>query len=397
MVVAAPLASDTQTTKGDELAMRIATLVAGRIGPAARAHPQAVQLGTARAAAAKSGGLVYVQPEIAKGDLRVTADVYTTQSNAWDRVRNPLPPPTAHAFAAAHVDAEVRAFLPPILLEQASLHRAAHEEGDVLAAACGDLDGDGGDELALVSRSRVAIGRLVHGKFESVAAADWPSLALRAPAPLREPIGTAAIAPSPTGDMALWAGSTDRGGVRLAAGFAAHAPLLAIPLGVGDVVACATPSPGAGAFEGLLSGCADTGAQTVLFAPPTSRFDAFAAAPITARDGSTRTVFAAREPGGHLHLRVGTDDAGGPVRTVDGAGAQVAVGDLDQDGVAEIVSSRDAGEDAIVIDSWSGGDFVERRRIAAPAGVHALCVCPPEERGAPALVAIVGNEVWLLR
>jgi hypothetical protein len=356
-----------------------------------------VQLGTARAAAAKAGGLVYLQPEIAKGDLRVTADLYSTQSNAWDRVRNPLPPPTAHAFAAVHDDEEERAVLPPNVLEQASLHKAAHEEGDVLAAACGDLDGDGGNELALVSRARVAVGRLGGGKFVPFETAAWASLALRAPAPLREAIGTAAIAPSPAGDPALYAGLTDRGGVRLGVGLSSHAALLAMPIGVGEIVACARPSPGAGAFEGLLSGCVEASAQTVLFAPPTARFDAFAAAPISTREGSTRTVFAAREPGGHLRLRVGGDDAGGPARTVEGAGAQVAVGDLDQDGVAEVVSSRDAGEDAIVVDSWSGADVVERRRIAAPAGVHALCVCPPEEHAAPALVAVVGGEVWLLR
>jgi hypothetical protein len=400
MVVAAPLASDTPVTKADELAERLAALVAGRIGASARVHPQPVQLGTARAAAAKSGALLYLQPEIARGTLRATADVYAAQSNAWDRVRNPVPAPSAHAFAGAQVDPEVRAFLPPILLEQAGIDKATHDEGDVLAAACGDLDGDGGNELALVSRSRVALGRLRGGKFVPFAVAPWSALAPRAPSPLREPIATCAIAASPTGEPALYAGITDRGGVRLPADLSAHAALVGLPVGVGDTAACATPSPGTGALEGLLSGCADATAQQVLFAPPAPRFDAFAAAPVAARDGAPRTVFAARAPGGHLRVRLGSDDPAAPARTVEGAGAELAVGDLDQDGVPEIVASRDTTgqDDVITITSWSGtGEPVERRKLPAPGGVRALGVCPPELRAAPALVAVVGGEVWLLR
>ena len=160
VVVAAPLLSDDAAPKGDELALRVAALVAGRIGAGARAHPQTAQLGTARAVAGRASALVYVQTAIAKGDLRTTIDVYPSIANAWDRIRNPLAAPSSHAFASAKIDAEVRSFLTPLLLEQASVDRARHDEGDVLAAACGDVDGDGGNELVLVSRSRVALGRI---------------------------------------------------------------------------------------------------------------------------------------------------------------------------------------------------------------------------------------------
>jgi hypothetical protein len=36
-------------------------------------------------------------------------------------------------------------------------------------------------------------------------------------------------------------------------------------------------------------------------------------------------------------------------------------------------------------------------RIAAPGGVKALSVCPAEDAGVRALVAVVGSEVWVVR
>ena len=43
------------------------------------------------------------------------------------------------------------------------------------------------------------------------------------------------------------------------------------------------------------------------------------------------------------------------------------------------------------------GDLRPRLHIPAPAGVRALGVCPAEARGEPALVAVVGSEVWVIR
>ena len=151
LVVTAPLTSDVQAPRGEELAERVAQLVAGAATPRAalrRRTRRARRSAQARVRGGEGGTrLVFVQPAIANGVLRVTLDVYPAASNGWDRVRNPEPPPSAHAFAEAPIDAEVRAFLASIPLEHASVHRAKHDEGDVLAAACGDLDGDGGMEL----------------------------------------------------------------------------------------------------------------------------------------------------------------------------------------------------------------------------------------------------------
>jgi hypothetical protein len=412
VVVAAPLVTDQAAPKGDDLALRVAALLAGRIAKATRAHNQPAQLGTARALAGKGGALVYVQVEIAKGELRASADVYPVMRNSWDRVRNPLPAPTAHAFASAKIDAEVRAFLAPIVLEQAEVHKATHEEKDVLAAACGDVDGDGGMELAIVSRTRVTLGHVRGGKFVPLHAEVWSKLAPRAPAPLREPIGSAVIASGLFEDShdslasrgpRLLVGSTDRGGVSLTPNFALHSELFGIPLAFTDGPLCARANAGASALEGPLVDCAMVKAPEPKLDLPAARFDAFALANISARDGGTKTVVAAREPGGKLRVRVG--DA--PARTYEGVGAQIAIADLDQDGAPELVTTLDGEPDAITIATLpalpaSGAtgavaDPKVRMKLAAPGGVRALCTCPPEERGAPALVAVVGSEVWIIR
>lgn len=396
LVVAAPLASDVQAPRGDELTERLAQLIAGALGGATHAAAHPSTLAQARVLAGKeSARLVFVQPVIVRGVLRVTLDAYPGASNGWDRVRNPEPPPSGHAFFDAPIDAEVRAFLATIPLEHAGVHRATHEEGDVLAAACGDLDGDGGLDLVLVSRTRVVSGHVNGGRFVPAKTALWTSLAPRAAVPLREPIAAASIVP-PRGEdetARLLVGTTDRGGVALDPSLVLVGNLRGIPVPAPED-ACGVPAPEASTLVGPVTACGSSAAAgaTVRAAAPAS-FDALAVADLVRPDGTSRIAQAAREPGGKLDVKWG--DA---AQTLDGVGAQIAIGDLDQDGVPEIATSAASGDDAVTVSTWDGtGDPRPRLRLPAPAGVRALCVCPPEEGGTPALVAVVGNEVWIVR
>ena len=382
LVVAGPLESDVapaSPAKAEELALRIATLVAGKL-TSAHAYPRTATLDQARAFAARSPALVYVHVQIVKGELRVTADAYPVVHNIWDRVRLPPPPPNAHAYAVAPIDAEVRAFFPPIPLEQASVHKATHGEGDVLAVACGDLDGDGGAEVVLVSRERVALGRMRAGQFVVEKAMPWSAIAKRAPVPLREPIAGAEIV---TGRALV--GITDRGGARLDAAFGAAEPLAGIPVGGG---ACATALPAAQGLSAQLSACDAAPAAT-----SGGSTDAASAFTLVGPDGAERRAVATRDSAGRLRLRVGDFD----MASFDGAGAQIAVYDADLDGAPEVAFSADGPDDAITLASTRGGAPKVITRWPAPAGVRALGACPAEERGVPALVAVVGNEVWLVR
>ncbi|NVL67692.1 hypothetical protein, partial [Escherichia coli] len=70
---------------------------------------------------------------------------------------------------------------------------------------------------------------------------------------------------------------------------------------------------------------------------------------------------------------------------------------LDLDGVPEIVTTSDGPDDVVLVSSLAKGVITPRLRFRAKEGVRAVGVCPPEEKGVPGLVAVVGSEVWLVR
>jgi hypothetical protein len=401
VVVVSPLVSEVAAPRGDELAVRLASLVAGQLGNTVAVHGRAEPFSVAQALGAKGGGLVYVQVEIARGQLRASADLYPVPSNGWDRVRVPLPAPRAHAFASAPLDAEVRGYLPPLAIDHAAVKKARHDFGDVLAVSCGDVDGDGINDIVLVTRTTVAWGHVASGRFVATHAVAWSALGPRVPVPMREPLATSAVVPRSDGTGGdLLVGTTDRGGVALSRDLRGAAPLHGLPLLSGRTAACVRPSPAAGAFEGNLFACADPG--HALLGAPVARYDAVSTMDLVGRDGASRPVLIVREPSGTLKLRIG-DKPGGPggiapvEESLGSVGAQLAVGDLDQDGIAEVVTTTESGADAITIASWRGSELVTRTKIPAPGAVRALAVCPPEDAGPSALVAVVAGEVWVVR
>jgi hypothetical protein len=423
IVVASPITSDIAAPKADELAVRIAAQVAGRIG-VAKAHPQPAALAVARGVSGRAASLVYLQLEIAKGELRVTADLYPVVSNGWERLRNPVPGPRAHAFANAPLDAEIRGFLVPVLLEQASLHKIRHDEGEVLAVGCGDIDGDGGNELVLVTRASVTVAKIRAGKLVVQRAAAWSTIASRAPVPMREPLASVVVSPrGHRGEILL--GTTDRGGVVLDGSLVARRQLTGLPVIGTEGEGCASPVPDTGAYDGPVVPCevaasvahgapqasaksggekpsngASAAEPLPLFLPPTQRYDAIASLDAVARDGSVAHVVAAREPGGKLRIRRQDLGVARPIEaSLDGAGAQLALADLDLDGTPEVVTTSDGAgpDDLVLVSSFAKGVLTPRLRFPAKESVRAIGICPPEEKGVPAVVAIVGNEVWLVR
>jgi hypothetical protein len=396
IVVVAPLVSDVPTLKdAGALMLRVAALIAGHLGPTARVNGHSEPLSVAMAVAAKGGALIYVQGEIARGQLRVIADLYPVLSNGWDRARAPLAAPRAHAFASAPIDAEIRAFLVPIPLERAEVHKARHDLGEVLAVSCGDVDGDGGNDLVLVSRTTVAWGHIEAGRFVANHSASWTTLAPRLPVPLREPLGTAAILPKRHGvGSDIFVGTTDRGGVALSRDLRGAAPLLGLPVLVEGDVLCVKPIPSASSWEGPWLDCSK-GAKALADARvelPLGRYDAVAVSELVSSDGSSLPLLATRDPAGSVRLRAGERDV-----TLPAAGAQVALADVDEDGIPELVTTSRDGDEALTISSWWGGELRVRSKIAAPSPLRALALCPPDDEGLRALVAATDKEVWIVR
>ncbi len=399
IVVVSPLASDTPAPKAEELGLRLASLVAGQLGGAARVHPRSASLAVAQAAAAKVGALVYVEVEIARGQLRATADLYPVPSNSWDRLRTPVPAPRAHGFASAPLDAEARTFLTPLSLGRPVVHKAHHDVKDVLSVACGDADGDGANELELVGRGAIALGHVTGERFVVSRSAPWHRLAARSPVPMREPLGASAIVPEEDGTGgALLAATTDYGPVSLSRDLLAAAPAQGFPVLAGTELYCARPDAAASAYEGNLHACPirktapGVASKSIELASPHRRYDAVAATELVAKDGSSVALVAARDPEAGLALRAGERTARLPE-----VGAQLAVGDLDEDGDAEVVTTTDHGDEVVSVSTWTHGELVARFRIPVPSSVRAVAVCPPDGGGPHAVVVALDGEVWLVR
>ena len=90
-----------------------------------------------------------------------------------------------------------------------------------------------------------------------------------------------------------------------------------------------------------------------------------------------------------------------PEVTVPNVGAQLAVGDLDEDGLPEIVSSSaslDRRADQLLVRTLSdNGQLRERLRIPVPSGIDALAICPSDGRAMAPLALATGDGIWLIR
>jgi hypothetical protein len=64
-----------------------------------------------------------------------------------------------------------------------------------------------------------------------------------------------------------------------------------------------------------------------------------------------------------------------------------------------VATTVDGPDDAVNVFSWTPGatDLRGRLHLAATAAVRALAMCPAESNGEPALVAVVGSELWIVR
>ncbi|XXY53980.1 hypothetical protein WME91_22855 [Sorangium sp. So ce269] len=404
LVAAAPLVSDAPAPRGAQLAAALAAQLAGKLGAAARAQKDPTPLPLAREAARDDGALVHLAVEIAAGRLRVTADVYPVPRTVWARIRDPEPGPVAHAYAEVPIDAEIRSFLAPVPLVAARVDRAKNSEGDVVALACGDLDADGSLEILSVSRRRVTTLRLRGGRVVPLSSRSWPDVVAVHPSPLREPLAFATLVERerdgeplpPYADVGL----TDRArSIRFDGKLQALAELpgLAVPDAGGS--ACTTTwGP---LLAGPLGPCAsaDPAPATPALA---GRYDALASARLLSARGEPFAVWATRERGA-VELR----DSAGRRRAVGSAGAQLAIGDLDQDGQPELLASLDVLdplEDAVVVWSWRRREGAPDRaaleeilRLPAPAGVRALAVCPPDGAGRAPFAVATADEIWVVR
>ena len=319
--------------------------------------------------------LVELSIEKIAGVLRVGADV-RRRTGLWQRIRHAKPSAEKHGFVEVPLDAELRALIPPPPLVVTEVLKVKAPERGIVALACGPLASDGGQELALVSRGSVRVGRIVGRTFAERKRVAWSTLSAVAPAPLREPIASAEI----TAQGALRLGLSDRrDGLELSRELAVTAR-----------------------FEGLLpvpgGGCVARGALGVL-----ARFDSCTQPAASRTQPATLDAVA-----GLLGAQLGRDQASARLAGArpelatapNRVGAQLALGDADNDGNPELAFSSDTLEpakDRLTLVTLDGSKLTPRFELAAP-GISAIAICGRREGPgmAPVLVA-TGDELWLIR
>lgn len=328
-------------------------------------------LGSPSTPGQRSASSVELSIEKRGGVLQVTAELRRSLG-LWQRLRQREQAAQKHAFAEVPLDAELRALIPPPpLVARETLKLRAPERG-IIAMACGPLGAEGGQQLVLLSRSSVRIGRIVNKAFVEGRRAMWSTLSPVAAVPLREPIASAEI--TPTGTVRV--GLTDR----------EHSLELSADLSVLQRFAGALPLPTTGCVArsglGLQATPSACGARPQ--PAPSVVLDALA--------GHGGEWFG-RELGGAKLV----SSRPLPPRAV---GAQLAAGDLDGDGNVELAFSEDTSDptrDRVTLVTLAAGQLRTRFELSAPA-VGALAMCQrPEGPGMAPLVVASGDELWLVR
>jgi hypothetical protein len=344
---------------------------------ALRERVQSAVTAALRSPGAAANGKLRVELAIEKsaGVLRVTAELRRA-TGLWQRVRHKKPSAEQQAFVEVALDAELRALIPPPPLVVSETIKLKAPERGIVAVACGPLGRDGGQELALVSRSNVRVGRIAGRSFNERKRVTWAALSPVAPAPLREPIATAEI--------------TQQGSLRVGLSDRRDGLVLSGDLGILERYDGAWPTGGgclARSGLGLSGHLAECDGKGAAAGPSAPTLDALAGTTRLwlGRDAATSTLSSSER---------------GLVPNETRVGAQLALGDADSDGSLELAFSADTlepGKDRLTLATIGAGKLTPRFTLPVPA-ITALAICGRREGPSMApLVLATGDELWLIR
>jgi hypothetical protein len=400
VVMSRALVSDVAAPRGAELLARLTEYVAGRLGPNVAFDPAPRTVAEARATIGKGPGFVLLEPKILAGRLHLGADAYPVPVSVWARARAKKRGPVAHAFSQAPIDAEVRSFLVALELVEPKAAKFTGADPDMLALACGDLDGDGVNDVVTMNRQRVLAIALKpasggDGSVERLREASWETLSALAPVPMRQPLGAATIVEAQAarglrGYLDVFI-SDRAGSVRLGPDLELVTRLKGKAIPFGAATACTW------IFDMKLGDAVTPCHERDGLPEPDKlghRGDAIAAMRLVSARGEASGVVALRRDG-LLYVRQGSLE-----KPLGRVGAQVAVADLDQDGAPEIATTVDTlsrKHDALEVRTLRADSVQRRYRLTVPTGVEALAACPPDGRGTAAMVLATQGQLWLVR
>lgn len=299
-------------------------------------------------AAARQGyeGLLRVVLETRGNHLVARGALWSTSRGGWRALFRAAPTRVGSPFVRARLDAELRRYVGalPQVSEDTVVARALTLPGrGYVALAAADLDGDGRSELVLARPESVEVVRLGAGprgrlRIELVASAPYTPALPRASSRPRRTIGTA----TPDGDGVVLRTSELAAPIRVRlvdgalALSEASAPCSGNLYPLAD--ACALAVPGHDHFAARLATLGSNAprdrAQRISGPLALAGFYARASRRLRRADGTAVDVEAIVTPAGRLAVRVGARP-GGAVSY----GTALALADLEDDGVAELIAS----------------------------------------------------------
>ncbi|HET9960089.1 MAG TPA: hypothetical protein VFQ61_36605, partial [Polyangiaceae bacterium] len=338
---------------------------------------------------------------------RVAVDAELSQGvrRFWDRFRASAPGVLAAAHTSRPLDAEIRSFFPPVPLVVQHIDKLSPADEPSVALACGDLDGDGSIELVSVGRARIKVGRFKAGHYVVEKQAAWAQLSGVAAHPLRDPIASAQILEG----HGLRVGLSDRAeGLQLdehlgvSGRFPNRAPwppeACTQRSGLGFLTTPQDCRPErASTGKGSLGSRKEKLVEPTSDAEPTAAIDSFAGLRLIRADGTQFVIRARRDLSGRVALQVNERE----LESRWPAGASLALGDLDGDGRAELLSSEntlDATQDALSVRTLTAvNDLEPVLRLPVASGINAIAVCPAAPLNFAPVVLATGDGFWVLR
>lgn len=311
--------------------------------------------------------------------VQVNATLIGKRANVWARLRGASHQVLAHAFVSKPLDAEVRSYLPkvPLVRPKVALFRSPLTQ--LNAIACADVDADGALDVALANRREVAWGTLTADGFSPVRGVPLGQLSGIAPVPLREPLTSLWFNGS-----TLEFSSTDRHHwLQLDA---ALEPLAKRPnqWGIGPGLCATRTAADRPTTFPCDAASASSDATSVLFDRAVAMAQEKPGQPTVAwRDATTAT----------LTIQTTTR-----TWTLAERGAQVALHDLDHDGILEVVStsaSLSRNDDEIAVHSLRDDAREPRLEWSFPVttGVDAVAVCPMDGPSQSAILFASNDHV----
>lgn len=379
-----------------DLHARVRLIVGSAVPSAASRHSEALSFPEARRQARQRGApLVYLAPLVHAGQLQIVVDWVQWSGSFWQRSRMPEGIVRQHLSLGAPIDAEVRSFFPRparLVTERKSYVSPVR---DVLALSCGR---DSADRVSvvLVGRHEIVRGRFSGARFEVENKRLWDDLSPLAPAPLRAPLAAARFV-----DGAIEVGSSDRAYlVRLDAQLRllSRGPR-AYPLDTGGCVPFSQTGVGSTQEK-----CAFVeGDGPPLGSPPVvvedlQSFGVRVESRFSSSNGLSHIAKITQPSGTTMAQLTLLSSLNAPQKwPLAATGSAVALGDLDGDGVQEVIrsaASRDAGHDVLRIESIGESSLVPRSEIKLPA-VHAVGVCPFDEANPVPVIVATADRLWV--